>query len=416
MDKTQKRWSFIVNVIYLAIIIGVFYLFMKYAFWTMIPFIIAFLVAAMLQKPLRFLTKSKRAPKGVISAVLSIVVFAVIAAIVCLGGAKVVSAVKDLVSYFADRCNSLAEFFEFLKTEYLNLDIAARLPSDVNDGIINAIDSISDYFASGDLMQSITGNITKLISPISSVVTTIPSVFIGIVICIVATCFMTSEFAGMKTFVLRQFSEDKKRTAVKAKQIIVSSVGKICRAYILIILITTAELCIGLSILKLIGFYDGAHIFTISFLIALIDIIPVLGTGTVLIPWSLYSLLTGEVGMCIGLIVIYAAITVIRQAIEPKLVAGQVGISPVVTIIAMYVGSKVFGFIGLFIVPLFVIVIKLLNDEGIIHLFNSAPKEENSDGEAKAETDSAGDETVAEADKNAADNSANDIQQEDNGK
>ena len=93
-----------------------------------------------------------------------------------------------------------------------------------------------------------------------------------------------------------------------------------------------------------------------SIIIALIDIVPVLGTGTVMIPWSIYSFVTGEIGMGIGVLVIYAIISVIRQIIEPKLVAGQVGISPIITIIAMYVGIKVFGAIGIFILPFIVII------------------------------------------------------------
>lgn len=93
--------------------------------------------------------------------------------------------------------------------------------------------------------------------------------------------------------------------------------------------------------------------------------------------------------MGIGLLVIYAIISVIRQIIEPKLVAGQVGISPIITIIAMYIGIKVFGAIGIFILPFIVIIIKLLNDEGIIHIFNSNPKDIRHD-----------DETVQQKDKN----------------
>ena len=98
---------------------------------------------------------------------------------------------------------------------------------------------------------------------------------------------------------------------------------------------------------------------------------PVLGTGTVLIPWAVYSFITGSFGLGIGLIVIYAAITVIRQVIEPKLVAGQLGLSPIVTIAALYFGLKIFGVLGMLITPILVIMLKLLNDEGIIHLWRS---------------------------------------------
>ena len=386
MEKTQKRWSFIVNTLYFGLFIAAFYFFMKYAFWTVFPFIFAFVVAAVLQKPLKLFTKSEKAPKGIISAALSLFVFGIIIAAFVLGGIRLVYGIKDLITYFTDRCSNLVEFFDVLKTGYLGLEIAQILPAEANNAITSGIDSVSEYIASGDIFTTLTANVSKFISPIGSVISTVPNFIVGFVVSAVATCFMTSTYDDIKGFIIRQFSEENQYKVRRAKYILLSSVGKMIKAYIGIIFITTVEVFVGLSILKLIGVHDGSHILIISFIIACIDIIPVLGTGTVVLPWSVYSFVTGNIGMGIGLIVIYAVITVIRQFIEPKLVAGQVGISPVVTIIAMFIGIKIFGAVGIFILPLLVIIINLLNDEGIIHIFN---KKEN----AKSETT----ETVAES-------------------
>lgn len=371
MDKTQKRWSFIVNTLYFAIFIVAFYFFMKYAFWVVFPFIFAFIVATILQKPLKLITKTDKLPKGIVSAALSLIVFGIIICFFVLGGIRIAYGIKDLITYFTDRCSNFIDFFNVLKSGYLDLEIAKLLPAEANDAITSGIDSLSDYFSSGDIFNTITDNISKVVSPLGSVISTVPNFIVGFVVSIVATCFMTSTFDDIKAFILRQFSDENQEKAIRAKRILVSSVGKMIKAYALIILITTAELFIGLSIIRLLGLYDGAHILIISFIIACIDIIPVLGTGTVMIPWSVYSFVTGNIGMGIGLLVIYAAITVIRQFIEPKLVAGQVGISPVVTIMAMFIGIKIFGAVGIFILPFIVIIINLLNEEGIIHLFNS---------------------------------------------
>lgn len=389
MDKTQKRWSFIVNIIYFSIFIIAFYFFMKYAFWMFFPFIVAFIISALLQKPLKFLTKNEKVPKGFVSVILSLLVFAVIGGLIGLGGARLIFSIKDLITYFTDRCSNFAEFFDVLKTGYLNLEIAHRVPGEINDYVTNAIDSVAAYFISGDIMKTITENISKLASPLGSVITTVPSILAGVLVSVVATCFMTVSFDDMKAFILRQFDNEKKEKVIRTKHILVSSIGKMFKAYGLIIIITTFELSVGLYALKILGINDGSHIILISIIIALIDIVPVLGTGTVMIPWSIYSFVTGEIGMGIGLLVIYAIISVIRQIIEPKLVAGQVGISPIITIIAMYIGIKVFGAIGIFILPFIVIIIKLLNDEGIIHIFNSNPKDIRHD-----------DETVQQKDKN----------------
>lgn len=387
MDKTQKRWSFIVNLLYYAIFIGAFYLFMKYAFWTVSPFLLAFLIAALLQKPLKFVTKNEKVPKGVTGTVMVLIVFSLFIGVVVFGGVRLASAVKDLITYFTDRCTNLAEFFDVIKNAYLELEIASMLPAEVNNAITSGIDSLNDYFVSGDIVTMLTSNISKFISPIGSVISTVPSVLVGFIVSIIATCFMTSTFDDIKAFILRQFSKENQEKVKRGKTIVVSSVGKMIKAYAGIIAITTTELFIGLSILRLIGVFDGSHILIISLIIACIDIVPVLGTGTVMIPWSIYSFVTGNIGMGIGLLAIYAAITVIRQVIEPKLVAGQVGISPVVTIISMFIGIRIFGAMGIFILPLIVIIINLLNKEGIIHLFNSSNHEEKSEVKESSEPD-----------------------------
>ena len=132
----------------------------------------------------------------------------------------------------------------------------------------------------------------------------------------------------------------------------------------------------GFYILRLLGIFNSNYIAVLSLVIAIIDIIPVLGTGTVLLPWIAYSLITGNFGMAIGLGIMYAAITVIRQIIEPKLVAGQLGLPPFLTISAMYVGLKIIGVLGMFIAPMIIIMLKLLNDEGILHLWKPMKKAE----------------------------------------
>ncbi len=377
MDKTQKRWSFIVNILYFGIIIAAFLLFMRYAFGIVAPFVFAFVIAAFLQKPLNFITgKVKKAPKGVVSALLSVLVFALILGLFAVVGARLIILVKDYLSYFTERCATVGDFFEVLKVTYLDLELSKMLPQDANNAVLGAIDSLNEYIVNGDFLKTLTSNISSFISPVTSVISRVPNFIIGFIVSIIATCFMTATFDEIRDFFVRQFSQENQKKIIRAKRIVISSVGKMFKAYASIIIITTAEIIIGLSILKLLKVYDGTHIFLISLIIAVIDIVPVLGTGTVVLPWSLYSFVTGNIGMGIGLLVMYAMITVIRQVIEPKLVAGQVGISPVVTIMAMFIGVKIFGAIGIFLLPFIVIIINLLNKEGIIHLFKTKKAEE----------------------------------------
>ena len=133
------------------------------------------------------------------------------------------------------------------------------------------------------------------------------------------------------------------------------------------------EMVIGLSVLKLCRFYTGGYIFAIALVTAVVDIMPVLGTGTILIPWAVISFCTGKFGLGVGLLVLYAIIGVIRQIVEPKLVSAQLGLPPYLTLAAMYIGTQLFGFLGLFLLPLLLTLLKVLNDEGILHILKTAP-------------------------------------------
>lgn len=186
---------------------------------------------------------------------------------------------------------------------------------------------------------------------------------------------MTSDYDEIMNFIKRQFPENKRKDLSRAKLLLKSTLSKMAKAYALIMTVTFTEIFIGLSILKLAGIYSSNYAVIIAIVTAIVDIIPVLGTGTVLIPWALYNLIVGNYALAISLAVIYAVITVIRQIVEPKLVAGQLGLSPVVTITTLYLGLKIFGVLGMIIAPILVTMLKVLNDEGIIHIWNSSKAE-----------------------------------------
>ena len=109
--------------------------------------------------------------------------------------------------------------------------------------------------------------------------------------------------------------------------------------------------------------------FTIAAIIAVLDIIPVLGVGGAIFPWALVQLIKGRFVFAIGLIVLYVIVLVVRNIIEPKVVGGQVGLHPVVMLICMFAGVKIFGVLGLFVMPVVIIILKNLNDSGKIRIF-----------------------------------------------
>lgn len=124
------------------------------------------------------------------------------------------------------------------------------------------------------------------------------------------------------------------------------------RAYAVLFSVTFAELFVGFLILGV----DYALL--LALIGALIDIMPVLGTGIILIPWSVFSLLTHNFYLGFGLLILYVVITVIRQVAEPHIVGGSLGIHPLLMLVAMYVGFRLFGVAGMLLLPAALMLIR----------------------------------------------------------
>lgn len=402
MKDVEKKRALIINVIYLAMIIAIGFLVIRYAMGVCFPFLFAFLVALVLQRPKNFLVRKTFLKDGAASVICVFLLLFVVLALVSLLGVRVFSRVQDFINYIALQLQNIETVIENIQKWVLSLIEKAPefLRNTLHDSVSQLFTKINDYLASSsadttvaatdaavaaaDSAQSSASALSGLLSgnfklswvttPISSLLSTakqIPSVLIAVVITLVASCFMTTEYPKVMAFIRLQFPEHRRNDIDRAKVLLRSSLGKMGKAYALIMLVTFIEMSVGLTVLRLIGVFQSNYIIMIAVVTAIIDIVPVLGTGTVLIPWAVYSFITGSFGLGIGLIVIYAAITVIRQVIEPKLVAGQLGLSPIVTIAALYFGLKIFGVLGMLITPILVIMLKLLNDEGIIHLWRS---------------------------------------------
>ena len=380
--SVEKRRAVLINTAYIVLLLGAFYLFMRYAFGVFAPFIFAFILAAVLQRPANAIAKKTPIKKGFASVLLVLFTIGLILALIALAGVKIASEVKGFADSIAGYVDRLPELIKSIEATLLNA--VDKLPEGIGTTLRSAVENFVDKLlltsnGGGEithLQQSSGIDIFSMLkTPLSGVWATakqIPSVLVACIIFVIASCFITSDYDRIVGFVKRQLSPEKRRNASKTKDIVFSSVGKLVKSYALIMFITFVEMCIGLSVLKIIGVYGGNYLFIIATITAMVDIFPVLGTGTILIPWGVFMLVTGRFGMGIGLLVLYACITVIRQVLEPKIVASNLGIPPIVTIMGMYIGLQLFGVLGIFLLPIMITVIKVLNDEGVVRIWKSS--------------------------------------------
>ncbi len=386
MADTEKKRKLIINVIFYAMLLVLAFLFYKYAFGVCFPIVFAFVVAVFLQRPKNFIIKKTPIKKGFASTLCVFGLMLVTAAIVVLIGVRAAEEIKGFIDYVTVQFSNLDTIVNTIETFILS--VVGKLPEFISE---TATESITALFT--QLREFIAGTNTELpeqlgglssmfdlswiTTPITGVISTasrIPSIIISVVVTIVLACFMTADYDLIVRFVYCQFPKEKRKDLTRAKTLLKMNLGKMAKAYALIMLVTFTEVFIGLTILKMIGLFSSNYIAVIAVVTAIVDVIPVLGTGTIVLPWAAYSFIVGNYGMGIGLLVLYATVTVIRQIVEPKLVAGQLGLPPFVTLIAMYLGLKIIGVLGVFVLPIIAIMLKLLNDEGIIDLWKSPTK------------------------------------------
>ena len=376
-EKVKKRRDMIINVAFVAMIFGLIFFFVKYLFGVTAPFLLSFFFAVCLQRPLRKLDKKTNNKMHTFwSMFLVIVVLAVVIGPVVLILSLIGKEIVEFISFLGEELNDLPNFLATLQKEIISL--LKFLP----DGIYTSVsDKITVFFTNlindFDLsklnidIKSITNGLTSGITGVYSVVKSIPSAILSLVIGIIAWIFFTKDYNYIVGFIKRQLPEGKKNLLSETKQIFFFFFFKMLRAYGIIMFITFCELFLGLSILNLIGVMNNGYVFMIAIAIAVFDILPVAGSGGILIPWAVVSLILGSYPKAIGLIVIYVIITVIRQYIEPKIVGSSLGVHPIVTLAGLYFGLKLFGFMGMFIIPLTVMTLKAFNDAGRIHLYKT---------------------------------------------
>lgn len=193
----------------------------------------------------------------------------------------------------------------------------------------------------------------------------VPDGFLFFFTTALATYFSSAGRGQVLEFLSRQLPASWREKASRAAPVLRDALGGWLRAQGLLMLVTFGELAAGFFLLRI----DLALL--LAALVAVVDALPVFGTGTVLIPWALVSLLSRNWKLGIGLALLYVLVSIVRSLLEPKLVGKRAGLPPLAALFAMYVGFQAFGVWGMILSPLAAVLIKQLHDGGIFRLWRT---------------------------------------------
>lgn len=353
-ELVERQKIFLVKFAYWLIWAVVAVVIIKCIGSVLLPFVVAFAVALALKGPVDYAARKSHIKRQILALAAVIGFYGLAALLLYLFGSRALSLVQD----------AFGEITQFLTRTLLPM---VEKGAGWLEGVIRGTQepghlAASDgTFANAERMLASVSD--TVIEGMSGIAAWLPGACMNLLITVIATVFMELEISGILEFLRRQIPDRWQQFADDLKADSMGTFGRWLLSYALILAMTFGELAIGFLILSI----DGA--FVIAFVIAVLDILPVLGTGTVLIPWAVIAMSAGNLGMGFGVLALYLVITVVRNIVEPKLVGRQMGLSPVVMLPSMIIGLKMFGLIGLFGVPFGLAFLKKLNDREIIHLW-----------------------------------------------
>jgi len=353
----EKKFSFIVNIVYYLLLTAIVFFVVRYVLPVLTPFVLGFLIAYVLRRPTCYVSNKFRLPQKPVSLVLVLLFYGTIGLLITLLVLKAISGVESLVA--------------FIPTFYQSSIVP--MVTDTFNGIENFVQELNPSLVEwisgfGDqVMQALGDMISKLsswaVATASGFAASIPGIFIKIVLMIISSFFIASDYETLTGFCIRQLSESQKALFHQIHEYIIGTLWVCIRSYAIIMSLTFVELSIGLTL------FGINYPVLIAALIAVFDILPVLGTGGIMVPWAVITLLSGKYLLSLGLLLLYVAITVVRNIVEPKIVGKQLGLHPVVTLISMFVGLQLLGVIGMFGFPILISLLRYLQNNGTIHIF-----------------------------------------------
>lgn len=334
--------------LYIAFKLSIFY----------IPFLIAFTISLLIEPLIKKIMKITNLTRKASAIITLIIVFSIIIVLLLYGIVSLISETTTILENLNNNMDKVEDKISNLiyNLNFDNINIPEQIKSIVQNGANNLIGGGTN------IVQNI---LTKLIS----MITNIPKIMICVGITIIATYFVCTD----KMYILDQIEHHLPRNWVnkfgtKLRKVI-KSLGEFLKAEGILILISFSIVLIGLISLNIIGM-NVRYPLVIAILIGFIDALPILGAGTIMVPWSIVSAFNGDINLAICLTGLYIIVIVVRQIVEPKVISSHIGIHPIFTLIAMYTGFKIVGIFGMFVGPIVLIILKsvfeTMIDNGVI--------------------------------------------------
>ncbi len=320
------------------------FVFFRYVFFAILPFLLGWLAAFASGKPASRLSKKARIPVRVWRLIISAVVTLGTIALILLLCKMIFGELWNLLSKLGEG-DSIGKMVSALSEQMLGIFGRIHLPAEIEKTVYEAFSGI------------VTTILASLGGALTSVAGSIPRILVFIVITVIAAVYFALDLEKINSAVKRILPTSVFAFLVRVKNGALTIGVKYLRSYFLIMLLTFAVMFTGLLILRV------EYAFLFAIIIAILDLLPIIGVGTALVPASVFCFLSGNRGLGIGLIILFLVNETVRQFAEPRILGRHLGIHPLATLASIYIGYSFFGVAGIFLLPLLVVLFGIYKDD-----------------------------------------------------
>jgi sporulation integral membrane protein YtvI len=317
------------------------YIFVTYMYTYFVPFIIAFILSMAIEPSIEILTKRFKIGRGIailFSMIFTMLVIAIIIRFIVYVG------IEQGAVFFKKSDIYIQEIQIFINE--INITIHKFLA-------VNMLDIPIDK-----MIESAIKMITNSMISISRrAVTSVPLFFTNTMIVLIATFFFSKDKENIKTSIKIKTPYFQNNIFRNIRNGLSESLFSYIKAQSVLMVIAFFISLVGTLII------EPSYAIFISLGIALVDFLPLFGSGLFLWPWAIFQLLSGDVQKAVFIMILYLTITLVRQMLEPRILGKQIGLHPIITIMSMYIGMRVFGLFGFFIGPVIAIIIRIINKD-----------------------------------------------------
>ena len=312
-----------------------------YILWLFSPFLAAYAVSLLVNPMADGLQKRFHLPRGVSAVLVIVLTVGVLGGILTGVVWKIVDEIRGIYDDFP-------VIYENIRTAWY--DISAGLSNITENLPVNLQNVLNDF--SSQTLDWIAGfaKDTSIVQSAGNIARKLPSIFISIIVFLISLYFMVTDNERVTKVVKKPFTPTFLKRLSSLKTEFKRYVGGYVKAQLTIMCISFAILIIGLSVLGV------KYALIIAIVIAIVDALPFFGSGAVLWPWAAASFVTGRASQGVGLLIIYLCVIFMRQVVEPKIVGQNIGMHPLLTLAAMYVGYRTLSIGGMILGPFIVMM------------------------------------------------------------